>query len=157
MDRFNDGYEEWREEMASSDDYEEQRKANYVPEEMRHEQALEFIERESYQGGAFNMLMRVAMKRASEGKLVNPDFEARSIKRNLVENLGYSSKEVKAMFKGGTSSQMAAIAREMILMEPVLAVYIRIRKCNMSKFYPQLRHLEGSAAINTEEGGDFAA
>ena len=157
MDRFDDGYEEWREEKAYDPDWEEQRKANYVPEEMRHAQALEFIERESYNGGAFNMIMRVAMKRASEGKLVNPEFEAKSIKRNLIENLGYSAKEVKAMFKGGTSSQMSAIAREMILMEPMLADYIRIRKCSMSRFYPQLQHLEGSAAINTEEGGDFAA
>lgn len=157
MDRFYDGYEEWREEMASSDDYVEQRKANYVPEEMRHEQALEFIERESYQGGAFAMLMRVAMKRASEGRLVNTEFEVKSIKRNLEENMGYTAKEVKAMFKGATSSQMAAISREMIIREPALADYIRIRKCQMSKFYPELQYLEGSAAIDTESGGDFVA
>lgn len=157
MNRFDDGYEEWREEMASSEEYEEQRKANYVPEELRHEQALAFIERENCPGGAFNMLMRVAMKRAKEGKLVNPEFEAKTIKRNLVENLGYDAREVKAMFKGCTSSQMSAISREMILMEPMLADYIRIRKCPMSKFYPELQYLEGSAAINTEEGGDFAA
>ena len=46
MDRFEDGLEEWREEKASDPDRTEQRKANYVPPRVRHEQALAFIERE---------------------------------------------------------------------------------------------------------------
>ena len=154
MDRFDDGIEEWREEMANSDSWQEQRKANYVPPAVRRDQALEFIERE-YKG-IYEMLKRRAWKCINERKIFDLDYEIKDLKRQI-NGLGYDAREIKQMFKGSSNAQQSTIIREMLLEIPQLAQYTRIRSCSVSEFYPQLKHLEGSAAINTEEGGDFAA
>lgn len=152
MNRFDDGIEEWREEMAESDDWTEQRKANYTPPEMIYEQGLEFVQREY--NGVYEMLKRRAYKRIEAHEIFETDYEVKDLKRE-VASLGYTQKEVKAMFKG--SGRASVISRELILEIPELAKYCRIRKCSISSYYPTLQDLEGSAAINTEEGGDFAA
>lgn len=156
MNRFDDGIEEWREDKALDSDYREQRKANYTPPEMRHEKALEFIERESCPGGAFDKLMKQARWRIENGEIFVITYEIQNIKYGMVRRGECDEQEAKAMFKGATAST-ATVTRELILRIPELADYTRIRQCDISEFYPQLKHLEKSAAINVEEGGDFAA
>lgn len=116
-----------------------------------------FIERERHLGGAYDKLKSQARYRMSIDEFFDIDYEIKNIKRAMVRRGECDEKEAKAMFKYASSNQQGAIIREMILEMPELANYTRIRKCSMSKFYPQLQYLEGSAAINTEEGGDFAA
>jgi len=158
--RFDDGINEWREEMANSDDWQEQRKANYTPPKMRHEKALEFVERESYQGGAFAKLMAQAEYRYENDEEFDPEHEARLIKRMMVRNGECNKTEAKKMFSGANAS-WATIRREIILRNPKLAQCIRIRRCPISEFYKgtliEELDLEKSAAINVEDGGDFAA
>jgi hypothetical protein len=156
MDRFDDGIEEWREGKASDPDHREQRKANYTPPEMRHEKALEFIERESKQGGGFSKLIAQALWRIRNGEHFDTDYEIKNIKYVMVRRGECTAKEAKEMFKGATAST-ATVTRELILRIPELAEYARIRACDISQFYPQLKYLEKSAAINVEDGGDFAA
>ena len=157
MNRFDDGLDKWREEKAQDPDWTEQRKANYVPPEMRHEQALMFIERERHPGGGYDKLMNQARYRMEIDEFFDIDYEIKNIKRAMVRRGECDEQEAKAMFKYASSNQQGAIIREMIIEMPELASYTRIRNCSMSEFYPQLQHLEGSAAINTEEGGDYAA
>lgn len=155
MDRFDDGLQEWREDKAAESDHREQRKANYIPPEMRHEKALEFIERESCQGGAFAKLMTQAEYRYENDEEFDPESEAKLIKRMMVRKGECDKSEAKKMFSGANAS-LATIRREIILRNPKLAQCTRIRHCDISQFYPQLEYLEKSAAINVEDGGDFA-
>ena len=156
MNRFDDGLQEWREDKATEPDHREQRKANYIPPEMRHEKALEFIERESCQGGAFSKLINQAQWRIKNGEIFVIDYEIQNIKYGMVRRGECDAAEAKAMFKGAMAST-ATVTRELILRVPELAGYTRIRHCDISQFYPQLEYLEKGAAINVEDGGDFAA
>ena len=151
--------EEWREMKANDPDPKEQRKANARSARTIYEQGIEFVERESYDGGAYNLLVNKALDLADDEKLIDLDFEMKQIKKSLVEDDGYTWLEVKKMFKFASQS-LSVIKREMILAYPHLADYMRIRKSKkVSKFYKGtlIEEIEESAAINIEEGGDFAA
>ena len=155
MNRFDDGIEEWREEMAESDDWQEQRKANYVPVDLRHEQALEFMEREK------DRAVKKILERFEYCKMHNEIFllrdEIKIIKRAMIRRGECTPKEAKAMFKYATNNHHSAIIRELILINPEIANYTCITKCGMSKHYPQLKHLEEKHNKDLEEGGISAA
>ena len=148
----------YREIQALSTDWKEQRKANKRSPEQIHEQGLEFVERENYDGGAYDLLVAKALDTAEENKLFDYVYEVKSIKRDLIENYGFTYKEVKNMFKFAECSG-SVIKREMILEHPELEQCMRLRKCGISQFYrgTRIEELEQSAALNVEEGGDFAA
>ena len=152
--RFDDGIEEWREEMAESDDWREQRKANYVPPRLKYERALEFIERE--QSYVYGLLKRRAITCIRDQVIFDVDFEIKGLKRYMTDTLGYTQKEVKEMFKGAYG---AVVNRELILELPELADYTRIRKCGISDFYKDtlIEEIEKSHARDMERGGDFVA
>jgi len=155
MDRFEDGYEEWREEMSESDDWRDQRKANYVPMELRREKVLQFIERER-NGGGYDKLLKQARWRMQNDELFKIDYEIENIKRGIVRRGEGDASFAKDMFKYASSSY-ACLVREMILEMPELADYTRIRKCKASKFYPELEEYEHRLVIDQETGGDSAA
>jgi len=155
IDRLYDGIDEWRDEKAADADYTEQRKANFTPAWEKREKALMFIERE--RDGVYRKLKNQARYRMEIGELFDIDYEIKNIKRSMVRREECDEAEAKAMFKGASKSQQSTIIREMLLEMPELADYTRIRECSVSEFYPQLRFLEHSAAIDTEEGGDYAA
>ena len=155
-DRFDDGMEEWREEMAESDDWREQRKANYVPPELRHEKALEFIDRERHPDGGYAKLLRQAMWRIENDEIFVLDYEIQNIKYAMVRRGECDAAEAKAMFKYALSSG-ATVVREMLIDIPELAGHVRLRKCSVSDKYPQFKHLERALVIDQEQGGDFAA
>ena len=156
MDRFDDGLEEWREEMADSEDWQEQRKANYVPPAMRREKTLQFIERESHEGGAYNKLIRQARWRIENDEIFVLTYEIQNIKYGMVRRGECSAKEAKGMFRYALSSS-ATLSRELLRDVPELEGHIRLRECSVSDYYPEFKHLEHPLVIDQEEGGDFAA
>lgn len=156
MNRFDDGIEEWREEMAESDDWAEQRKANYVPSQIRHEKALQFIERERHEGGAYDKLLKQARWRIENGEIFVLDYEIQNIKYVMVRRGECDAQEAKSMFKYASSS-LATVVREMCIDIPELVNHVRLRNCSVSEKYPQFIEYEHALVINQEEGGDFAA
>ena len=155
MDRFDDGLDEWRDEMAESDEWQEQRKANYVPPAMRHEKTLQFIERER-NGGAYSKLIRQAKWRCENDEIFVLTYEIQNIKYVMVRRGECSAKEAKAMFRYALSSS-ATLARELLRDVPELEGHIRLRECSVSDYYPEFKHLEHPLVIDQEEGGDYAA
>lgn len=154
--RFDDGIEEWREEMSTSDNWREQRKANYVPPELRYEKALQFIERERHPGGAYDKLLNQARWRIDNGELFYLPYEIRNIKYGMVRRGECDEAGAKEAFKYANAS-LATVVREMILDLPELANYTRIRECGVSDKYPELKKYEHALVINQEKGGDEAA
>lgn len=155
-DRFDDGVEEWREDMAESDDWREQRKANYVPPELRHEKALEFVERERRPGGAYDKLLKQARWRIENGELFYLPYEIRNIKYGMVRRGECDEAGAKEAFKYACSST-ATVIREMLRDLPELAGNTRIRECKISYLYPDLKKYEHKLVVNQETGGDEAA
>jgi len=155
-DRYDDGIDEWREEMADSGDWREQRKANYIPTELRHEKALQFVERERHEGGAYDKLLKQARWRMENGELFYLPYEIRNIKYGMVRRGECDEAGAKEAFKYANASP-ATVIREMIRDLPELAGYTRIRKCSVSEKYPDLKEYEHALVIDQETGGDFAA
>lgn len=155
-DRFDDGIDEWREEMAESGDWHDQRKANYVPSELRHEKALEFVERERHPGGAYDKLLKQARWRMENGELFYLPYEIRNIKYGMVRRGECDEAGAKEAFKYACASS-ATVIREMLRDIPELAGYTRIRECSVSDKYPELKKYEHALVINQETGGDEAA
>jgi len=142
--------------MAYEEEWRDERSLNYRDPEVRHMNALEFIEREKREGGAWWKLVRQARWRIDNDELFKLDYEIENIKRGLVRRGECDASEAKAMFKYASASY-ATIIRELILAIPELAGYTRIRRCSISQFYPQLEIYEHSAEIDVESGGDVAA
>lgn len=155
-ERFEDGIDEWREEMAESDNWREQRKANYVPPELRHEKALQFIDRERHPGGAYDKLLMQARWRIENDEIFVLDYEIQNIKYGMVRRGECDASEAKKMFKYALSSG-ATVVREILIDVPELEGHVRLRKCSVSDKYPQFKHLEHALVIDQESGGDFAA
>ena len=155
-DRFDDGIEEWREDMAGSPDWREQRKANYVPPELRYEKALEFVERERHEGGAYAKLVRQARWRVENGEVFMLSYEIENIKYGMVRRGECDASEAKAMFKYAKSST-ATVTRELLKDVPELEGHVRLRECSISDKYSQFKHLEHPLIVDQETGGDFAA
>ena len=137
-------------------DWREQRKKNYVPVEMRHEKALQFVERERHEGGGYDRLMTMARIFIDNDEIMSVQYAIQDIKYNIVRYEGYSASEAKSMFKYAMSSP-ATIARELLKDVPELEGHIRLRECEISKYYPEYAHLEHPLVVNQEEGGDEAA
>lgn len=156
LTRFDDGIEEWRGEMACSDEWQEQKKANYVPSELRHEKALQFIERERHAGGAYDKLLRQARWRIDNGEIFVLTYEIQNIKYGMVRRGECDAAEAKAMFKYANSS-LATVVREMCIDMPELIEHVRLRRCSVSEKYPQFIQYERALVIDQETGGDFAA
>lgn len=146
---------EWREEKASDPSWREQRKANYVPMELRREKVLQFIEN-GRDGGGYDKLLRQARWRMDNDELFKIDYEVENIKRGIVRRGEGDASYAKAMFKNASASY-ACLVREMLLEMPELADYTRIRHCKASRFYPQLEKYEHELVVDQESGGDVTA
>ena len=155
-DRIDDGIEEWREDMADSEEWTEQRKANYVPHAIRREKALQFIDRERHIDGAYDKLLKQARWRIENGEIFVLDYEIQNIKYGMVRRGECTASEAKAMFKYAGSS-LATVVREMCIDIPELVWHVRLRNCSVSEFYPQFVKYERALVIDQENGGDFAA
>lgn len=152
--QYEENMEEWREEKAADPDWREQKKANYIPPKLKYERALAFIERE--RSNVYELLKRRAINCIRDHEFFDVDYEIKNLKRYLQKSLGYTSKEVKEMFKGCYGP---IVNRELILEVPELANWTRIRKGDVSEFYKGtlIEEIEKSHARDMENGGDFAA
>lgn len=139
-----------------NDDWRKQRAANFVDAEIRHEKALQFIEREEHEGGGFDRLKVIAWMFIENDEIMSVNYSIQDIKYNIVRYEGFTAKEAKAMFKYAMSSP-ATIARELLKRIPELEGHIRLRECPISDFYPEFKHLEHPLEVNQEVGGDVTA
>lgn len=145
---------DWRVEAATSDDAEEQRKANYSDPDRRRERAIEFIGRD---GSAWGRIVAKAEYIKRQGGYFKFDYEVETLKRAYAE-LGYSPSEIRDMFHNCNTSTHGFLVRELALRVPGLVPnHMRLRKSTKLRgYYPQLEKYEETAYMgyNEEEIGD---